>query len=78
MTRLRTLLVPGCGGFRTDFRRALEVPSLSSITVESSSTTLVLCCIADLSPLWMNLDPGWEGKCYGLRGLGLCCKETWT
>ena len=78
MTRLRTLLVPGCGGFRTDFKRALEVPSLSSMAVESSSTAWVLCPTADPSPLWVSLDPGWEGKGYRVRGLGLCCKETWA
>ena len=78
MSRLRTLLVPGCGGFRTGFTRALEVPSRSSMAVESSSTALVLCPTADPSPLWVSLDPGWEGKGYRVRGLGLCCKETWT
>ena len=62
MTRLRTLLVPGCGGFRTNFKRALEVPSLSSMAVESSNTAWVLCPTADPSPLWVSLDPGWEGR----------------
>ena len=78
MSRLRTLLVPGCGGFRTNFTRALEVPSRSSMAVESSSTALVLCPTTDPSPLWVSLDPGWEGKGYRVRGLGLGGKETWT
>ena len=78
MTRLRTLLAPGCGGFRTDFTRALDAPSLSSMAVESSSTALVLCPTADPSPLWVSLDAGWEGKGYRVRGLHLCSKETWT
>ena len=78
MTRLRTLLAPGCGGSRTDFTRALNAPSRSSMAVESSSTALVLCPTADPSPLWVSLDPGWEGKGYCVRGLGLCSKETWT
>ena len=78
MTRLRTLLIPGCGGFKTNFTRALEFPSLSSMAVESSSTALVLCLTADPSPLWVSLDLGWEGEVYRVRGLGLCCKDTWT
>ena len=78
LTRLRTLLVSGCGGFRTDFTRALEAPSCSSIAVESSSAALVLCPATHPSPLWVSLDPGWEGKGYCVRGLGLCSKETWT
>ena len=78
MSRLRTLLVPGCDGFRTDFTRTLEAPSRSSMAVESSSTALVLCPTADPSPLWVSLDPGWEGKGYRVRGLGLGGKETWT
>ena len=77
MSRLRTLLVPGCGGFRTDFTRALEAPSRSSIAVESSSSALVLCPATDPSPLWVSVDLGWEGKGYCVRGLGLCCKDTW-
>ena len=78
LTRLRTLLAPGCGGSRTDFTRALNAPSRSSMAVESSSTALVLCPTADPSPLWVSLDPGREGKGYCVRGLGLCSKETWT
>ena len=69
MSRLRTLLVPGCDGFRTDFTRTLEAPSRSSMAVESSSTALVLCPTAGPSPPWVSLDSGWERK--GLHSQGL-------
>ena len=71
MIRLRTLRVPGCGGSRTDFTRALEAPSLSSMAVESSSTALVLCPTADQSPLWVSLYPGWAGEVLQSKRPGL-------
>ena len=52
MTRLRTLLAPGCAGSRTDFRRSREAP------FRSSMAALVLCPTAGPSPLWVSLDPG--------------------
>ena len=71
MTRLRTLGVPGCGGSKTDFTRALEAPSISFMAMESSSTALVLCPTADPSPLWMSLDSGWEGEVLQSKRPGL-------
>ena len=71
MNRLRTLGIPGCGGSRTTLTRALEAPSLSSMAVESSSTALVLCPTADPSPLWVSLDPGWEGEVLQSKRPGL-------
>ena len=71
MTRLRTLGVPGCLGSRTDFTRALVVPSLSTMAVESSSTALVLCPTADPSPRWLSLDPGWKREVLQSKRPGL-------
>ncbi|XP_045872019.1 2-acylglycerol O-acyltransferase 2 isoform X1 [Meles meles] len=52
LTRLRTLLAPGCAGSRTGCRRSWASPSRSSTAVVSSSTALVSYPTASPSPLW--------------------------
>lgn len=58
MTKLRTLMAPGCAGSRTGCRRSWVSPSRSSTAVASSSTPLVFYPTAGPSPLWVSQDPG--------------------
>lgn len=61
LTRLITLLAPGCVVSRTVCRRSWALPSHFSTAVVSSSTALASYPTAGPSPPWVSQDPGWEG-----------------
>lgn len=70
LTKLKTVLAPGCAVSRTGYRRSWVSPFHSSMAVGSSSTALVLYPTAGPSPLWVSQDTGLSG----LQGKepGLC------